>query len=615
MSGIVSLESPSFAEAARRVQHRLLVRKSLELLLRTWRYAAAAIALLMMARLIGVAGAAWGVVVSLMVLWTAGCFLLALWRKPDAYNALAFWDRAAARGDAFANAWWFEQQPGDKRSSGQDFHLMAQRAALPQALPQLRREVLLPDVRWLALLPVCALALLLIPTRRDAALPDPILSEEARAVAKREGEKLADKKLDADKMQALTAAEKSELEKLQQKVQETAKALTQQQSQTAREVLSELERRARDAERLAEQLGAGDSAWASAQMVAEMRKHADTAGLGDAVANKSPDPTAKEAQALADKLKSFELSIESRDRFAEILRDIGKHSQPEDKDRTVGQHIIAADRNMAQTLPQDAAKEFQALADKMRTLAAREKAREQLEKLAQQLRESGSNVAGQGAKGMQQLAGSQDQQGNQGAQGAQQGMMNLANAPQMQPMQTPGLSNGMQSQQGQQGQGMQIPMPTPGDGKQQGKPMAMAPGSLQPGQTKPDQPMLFAPIPGTDPSQPPNAAILGMVPGAMPAGSEPGNATTDPGNKPTEKIKAGQTANADAQRNADGRSTVRSIEGQAHNEQSVRSTQSSIMEAIAAEEGALDDAALPPARREQVRRYFTELRRKFEQEP
>jgi hypothetical protein len=470
---------------------------------------------------------------------------------------------------------------------------------------------------------------MVIPVHRDGALADPVLSEEARAVAKSEGQKLADKKLDSDKMNALTAQEKTELEKLQAKVKETAKALEQQETKTAREVLGELERRAREAEELAKKLGAGDSAWASAQLVAEMRKHADTAGLGDAVADKTPELTAKEAQALADKLKSFELSIEMRDRFAEILREIGKQAQPEDKNRTVAQHVIAADHDMAQTLPQDAAKEFQALADKMRTLAAREKAREQLEKLAQQLRESGSNVAGEGTKGMQQLAGNQDHQSGQSAAGSkgQQGMMNLANAPQMQQMQQmqmPGLSNGMQMQQGQQGQQgqgqtqqgqMLTPSQNNGQGNKDGKSMAMAPSDGKSGPPKPNEPMLFAPIPGSDPDHPPDGAMLGLARGLNPAGSDPGNATSDPGNNPTEKIKAGRGAQANVQRNADGSSTVRSIEGQTHNEQTARASQTTAIEAIAAEEGALDDAALPPARREQVRRYFNELRKKFEKEP
>ncbi len=625
-TGAVLPTSRAFAEAAGRAQRRLVVRKGMEMLLKTWRWAALATVLLAAARLFGAHAITWGVTLGLLAAWVLGCFAFARWRRPGAYAALAFWDRAASRGDAFANAWWFEQQPEDRRTRGQRLHLAMQEQALPGALPQLPREVTLPDLRWLPLLPVLALALMLIPVRREVVLQDPVLSDAARAVAKREGEKLSGKKLDGDKMTALNPQEKAELEKLQARLQETAKSLEDQKTKTAREVLGELERRAREAEELAEKLGAGDSAWASEQMVAEMRRHADTASLGDAVANRAPDTTANEAQTIADKLKSFELSIEARDRYAETLREIGKQSQPGDKDRTVGQHVIAADRDMAQTLPQDAAKEFQALADKMRTIAARERAREQLEKLAQQLRDSGSNVAGEGTKGMQQLADSQSQQGRsaQGAQG-QQGMMNLSNAPQAPPMQMPGMSNamqmpqGMQGQQGQQGSGQNMQMLSPGQGQgQQGKSMALAPGDgkgSKGGKPKPNEPMLFAPIPDGDPNQPPSAAILGMSPGMNPAGSDPGNAISKPDGAPTQKTKAGQSATANVQHGSEGASSVRTIEGQAHNEQSARNATATVFDAIAAEEGALDDAALPAARREQVRRYFTELRKRFEKEP
>ena len=625
MTGNAVAASPSFTEAARQVQHRLVVKRTLETLLRTRNAAAAAMVAFLVLRFLGVGLVTPVFGVLLLLAWGAGCLGWAIWKKADEYAALAFWDRAASRGDAFANAWWFEQQAEEKRTRGQEFHLTAQRKLLPEALPRLPKDVAFPRPGWLPLLPLLFAGLLAIPVHRDTSLTDPQLTEDAQKVAREEGQKLAEKKIEADKMQSLTSQEKSEVEKLQAKVEATAKALEQQKAQTAREVLGELERRAREAESLAEKLGARDSAWASAEMVAEMRKHADTAALGDAVAGKVPELTSKEAQNLADTLKAPDLAVETRDRFAETLREIGKQAKPEDKERTVGQHVIAADKDLTETLPVEAAREFQALADKMRTLAAREKAREQLEKLAQQLREAGSNVAGQGTKGMQQLAGSQDQKTSQGAPGAQgqQGMMNLANAPQMQSMQMPGLSNPMQGQgQGQQGQGMSGQMlqqmsPSSGkDGKSgDGKAMAVTPGSSKPGQNKSDSPMLFAPIPGNDPNQPPDAVMFGMGPGSNPAGSDPGNATADLNGKPTEKTNAAQTAEANAQRGADGRSTSRTIEGQMHQEQASRSSQATAIEAIAAEESALDDAALPAARREQVRRYFTELRKRFEKEP
>jgi hypothetical protein len=104
------------------------------------------------------------------------------------------------------------------------------------------------------------------------------------------------------------------------------------------------------------------------------------------------------------------------------------------------------------------------------------------------------------------------------------------------------------------------------------------------------------------------------MPGGNQGGLQAGSGTTPMGNSPTAQTKAGQQATVDAQRNAEGTSTVRSVEGQARAEAASRGPQATALEAIAAEENALDDQALPPARREQIRRYFTELRKRFEKE-
>ena len=104
------------------------------------------------------------------------------------------------------------------------------------------------------------------------------------------------------------------------------------------------------------------------------------------------------------------------------------------------------------------------------------------------------------------------------------------------------------------------------------------------------------------------------MPGSMPGGSQAGNGTTDIGNSPTQNTQASLQATVNAQRNTEGESTVRTIEGQAHQEKAALSAQATALAAITSEENALDDAALPAARREQVRRYFTELRKRFENE-
>jgi hypothetical protein len=618
----------AFAVSARVVQRHLIVRKGLLLMLHTWRYAAAGMGLLIVARLFGMNWVSSGLAFSLLALWAAGCFGWAIWKRPGPYSALSFWDRQTSRGDAFANAWWFEKVPAGERTSGQRMHLARHTPSLAPAMHTMAVDLPLPlDARWMALFPVVALAMMFLPESGVIRLPDTPLTVSGQELAVQEGKKLADTKLDADKLKSLNEEEKKEIEKLQKQVQDTAKALQESEGKTAREVLSELEKRARDAERLAAKLGAGDAAWASEQMVTEMRKHADTAELGDAVAEKSAERTAKQADEISEKLADAKLTNETRDRFTETLQDIGKQGQPEDKERTVGQHMLGADRQMTQTLPKEASREFKDLADKMRTLAAREKAREELEKLAQQLRQSGSDIAGQGAQGMQQLAGNQNQQQNQQGQQGQQGqqnqgqgqsqMQNMQNAPQMSPMQMPGMSNAPQMQQGQQGMGntQNLPVLTPVPGTGQGQqPMAVGKPGGQGQPPKPGQPMLIAPIPGTNPGQQPSAVMLGSAPGMSQGGQQAGNGTSQMGNAPTPGTKAGQQATVNAQRNADGASSVRSVEGQARTEQASRGAQATALDAITAEENALDESALPPARREQVRRYFTELRKRFEKE-
>jgi len=610
MSDSTAAATSTFAEVSRRVLRRLWLRRALQRVARTLPFAAAVLTLLVVLRATGAAWCGFGPAMGLTLAWIAGCFALAWWRRPGAYGALAFWDQQAGRQDAFANAWWFEQQPA--RDAAQEFHLRAQLKELPAAMPSLRRDISLPDLRWLASVPLLLVALAFIPGRNEPRLPDVMLTEEGRRLAEREGQQLAEKKLDTEGMKALDEEEKKELEKLQRKIAETAKSLGRQKAETARDVLSELDKRARDAEKLAEKLGAGREAWASDQMVAEMRKHADTAELGDAVADKSMGNTANEAEKLAGRLRDERLASETRDRLTETLREIGKQSQPEDRERIVGQHVIAADRDLAQALPKDAGAEFQKLADRMKSLAAREKAREQLEKLAQQLRDSGSNIAGQGAQGMQQLAGGEgrDQQGNSGPQQ----MMTLPNAPQMQPMQTPAMSNAPQGEGQSRGQSLQMLQPSKGEGKD-GKGFALAPPGSKPGEKpdgKNDKPMLFAPVPGLPPDKQPDAVIL--MPGSSPRGAPPGTGTAKLGNEPTKPAKAGQQGVVNAQRGAEGESAIRSIEGGAHSEKAARSAQATALDAIKAEENALDDAALPAARREQVRRYFTELRKRFERE-
>lgn len=175
-------------------------------------------------------------------------------------------------------------------------------------------------MRKLAVLPAVLLVLYFLPGSAGWLLPEIELTSEGEKTGRGRGKKARREKswMPASWMD-LMRKRKKELEKLQAKIDETAKSLQEGNPETARDVLAELERRARDAERMAEKLGAGDAAWASEQMINEMRKHADTAEIGDAAASKSAENTGKQAQQLADILRDEKLTNEAHERFEETL--------------------------------------------------------------------------------------------------------------------------------------------------------------------------------------------------------------------------------------------------------------------------------------------------------
>ena len=350
-------------------------------------------------------------------------------------------------------------------------------------------------------------------------------------------------------------------------------------------------------------------------MVQELRKHADTADLGDAVADKKADNAAKAADALAGQLKSPQLTNESRERVNETLKNVQKGAEKDDRKRMVGENVLAAGDQMSAAKPAEAGKEFEKLADKMREIARREQTRKELEKLAQQLRDAGSNITGQSSGGMQQMAEA-GQQGNSQQSGQSQQVPQSSPQGQngSQQLMPPGL--GQNQQQGQMNQA-----PVPGTGQQQQLPMmtAQQPGQGQEGKGKPT---LFAPVPGMKPGEKPDAIMLGQGPPAgepnatismaAPGGLPPGAGTAKLNNDATEKQQSGNQSMVAAQKTGEGQSTFRSVEGGTKKETASRSATATAVEAIQAEEEALDEQALPPSRREQVRRYFTELRKRFE---
>jgi len=616
-----TLPSSSFAPVAEQVRRRVWLRRWLGWLARTvWPMVITQI-ILGVALLFDGISPAWGSAL-LLVAWLVGMAVMTTLKQPSLYSVLALWDASRGQREAFASAWWFEQQA--ERSPTAQAHWEAQRVKLTEALPQLGTNLPIRVPRILVL-PVLVAALIggivIISSTSDEIPLDPAM----QAAAKAEADKLAKTDWEKKNLAGLEESEKADLEKLKENLKATAASLENAKGQDARQVMSDLERRAREAEKLAERLGQDKDAWASDKLIESLRTHADTADLGDAVAAKNAVQSARAADALADQLKSPQLPESARDRMKETLGDIEKAAEKEDRQRTVGQHVLQAGDQMKLTQPAGAGAEFEKLAEKMRDLALREKSREELEKLAQQLRDAGSNIAGQNeAGGMQQMnAAAGDSPQSKSGQTPQVGQ-NQAGQQGQQALQPPGLGQTNQSQQMQQqpGQGQQ------GQGQQPQMQIGQMGQAGQPGQQgKPGEgaPMLVAPVPGQKPGdKPPDMLMLGGPPGdpsegapsitlSMPGGRDSGAGRADLKADPTAKQDTGNSSVVNAQQNNDGQSSVRAVEGGTRQESTTRTATQTAVDFLQAEEEALDDSPLPPSRREQVRRYFTELRRKFEQ--
>lgn len=605
----------AFAPVARKVQAWVTLRRWLALLRMTLIPASLVLVLLILAALRGrdVFLPAWGG----LFVWLVACLGYSWWHRPGEFSALALWDQAAGRREAFATAWWFEQ-----RAEGGDaarLHIETQREVLPRALTSLRQDLPLKPDRWLVLPLLIAFLGSFISIVTAPPSKVIVMDEEMTRKAAEEAKKLAQTDWEKKKLAGLDEEENKKVEDLKQKMQQMATDLANSAGKDARDVLAELERRARDAEKLADELDKAKEAWASEKLVDALRKHADTADLGDSVAAKNAKAAAKAAETLASQLKSPQITNEAKERMNETLNDVRQQSEKEDRQRTVGQNVLAAGDQMQQGQPAGAGEEFQKLADKLRDLSMREQARNELQQLAQQLRDSGSSIAGQNeSKGAMQQMG----QTGQGEQAGQQGstpQVGQAQNPQQQ-LTPPGMGqqSGQQNQMQQQpqgSQGQQQPMMSMGQQGQQGP-------QGQQGQPSNGQPMLMAPVPGGKPDDKAPTIIMpgdgspdeanGPVIAVPGSGQPPGVGKADLNNTPTQKLDSGNQSVVQARQNNEGQSTVRSVEGGARTEQSTRSATQTALEAIQAEEAALDESALPPARREQVRRYFNELRKRFE---
>lgn len=583
--------------------------------------------------LAGVAGAA--------ALWLVAVAAWSWLRSVSPLQALTHWDERAGHQDMFSSALEFAATPDAALPEGERRHIEVALGRLPEALSTLPQALPLPRWGGLWWLPVLAAGLAMLPRWQGGGEIVTVLDAAAVAAAAQEAEQIKQDAKDIKKIEeALTEEEKKELNQLQDLLGGAAEELGNAQDKTARDVLEALEARAKAAESLARKLNPLTDTWASEEMLREMSQHPDTADLAATVKDKSAGGASEQADKLAEALKDPNLKQETQARMALALERTMNKATAEDQEKPVGEHVGNADRKMQQKQALPAAGDFTQLANHFRRVEQREAAERKLRELSEKLREAGSQLAGSKMESMENVAQGQ----NAGQQGAgQQGMQGIQNQnfqipanqpPAMAPTPGQGQNQAAGQQPGANAQmtpGMAAPVPgQQGAQGQQGGQQGMA--AAQPGQQGPPGQagqqglgslgQFSAPIPGMAPGAPapqgsglgqPAAAGAGAMASGAAGGNQAGTGSTGLGNDPTQATTAANTSKVAAQTTATGESTMRTVQGQAREEQATRSRQEVAADFIKVQEEALDEQALPLSRRAHVLKYFTVLRQRFEE--
>lgn len=588
------------------------------------------------------------IVLGFIACWLlTGCVFVFL-QRPGVMESLLSLDIRGGWKDQFSSAWEFLGQ--EQKSVGEELHLTKALQRVNKAVGNLPATFPVPSLRYAWLLPVIAIVFALTPIGRIAPhAGDLVLTDEMKTAAEEQASGLKNSADQIAGMESLSEDEKVELERLRVEVENVADTLTNADDLTAGEMLDALEARARAAERLAKKMGLSDDAWASEEMLAEMAVHPDTADLSLSIKDKAAELAAIESERMQEVLEQSEVTRETVDRITDALDQIINAAIEEDFERPVGERVGNASTKMLAQQPITAAREFEELAKHFRFLGSREDAREKLENLANSLRDAGSEISGSELQQMEKIASEA-----RSSDGAAEGLESInegAMPEDLQEMLAPQMTQSGASQQSQNSQpgrtegsqqNSQPNTPIPGeqqrsleDGGQGGESSAMqAPVPGQPQETgdgsgqgmgraeqsqqgKSEGGMLSAPIPGQEPEDSGEGGDIAMSGGsgsqAGQGGNQAGTGTAELIDSESEALTAANDSEVLAQINDDGDSTVRAVEGQARPERANRSRQEIMADFIAAEEQALDGQALPLSRREHVIRYFSEIRRQFEE--
>lgn len=623
----------TFSKAARRVQSRLLRVRWFGVLRRSALPAfLAAGAVLAVLRLTGRAPGVgfpeyrwtlWALV--LVAAWLGTSALWASASRPTPLAALAFWDERAGRNEMFASAYCFERSAGAEPGfgPGKRLHLVRASERLAAEAPELRRHVPAPFGyrSWTAPLVFVAFAasgLLSTPLAPE----DLPLGADARRRARAEAESIAEesKLLDPNGKfeKGLTEKERAELEKLKRSLGDAADKMKKLRSETPREVLEDLERRAREAEKLAAALGESESDALSEEFIAELGRHADTAGLAAGLGARDLQRTADEAGKLRDRL-SDGMSLEASKRLEDALGSALARSTSRDRRTAVGSGCRSAKGAMKRKRLLEAAREFDRIARHFRRAAERKLARRRLQGLAERLRRSGTRLFGRSQSGMRRLAR---------ARYAARGASSLGRP--VRPGAMPPGRTGLASVRASAAGGRYLPGMASAAGRRPGAGGVPVPGSGLPfggtprgwpGGTGGMMPGAGAgagagqtPVPGsgTCGGGAGQGACQGSGQGAGVGGLQAGWGSAPYGNTPTVPLGATTTRLVASTPAGDGPAEVRRVESASHSEEAARSAREVAMEAIRGEEEALAEEPLPLSRRDQVLRYFTALRKQIE---
>ncbi len=563
-----------------------------------------------------------------VALWLIVCGIVAWLRRPTPMQALARWDAAAGRPDVFASAYAFASSESTQNTQattvGQQLHLDRSSAALRETGDHgIERDLPLPGFAAI-IIPI--VALFLLGTSPVLVRPlDPgelALDADALTTADEQAEKL---EAERDRLAALEAdaslsqEEREKLQAMREALEAAAEELADADGKTAEEVLDALESRAREAEKMADQLGETGAPWASDALLEEMSQHADFADLAAAVQDQDAASSKEQSTQSADRLQDPALAKDVAQRMDAALQKTIAAATESDLEKFFGKGVNEASTALTKEDTPTAAKAFSDLAEKFAEIAQREKTQEELQKIADALREAGSAIAGQDGEALEKLAANKNNGSDGSAKDLQSGDLAEAGNPgQLSdlPLLPPGMMDGqLPPPSGAPGSGQAPPPgtqpPIPGTmNPGEGNPMGIVPGG-KPGES---MMLLAAPIPGTKPGAA-GAAI--PIPGQ---GNSPGQGGLLPGQGSYQaqgetaaaRIETPRQGTVVAQQNASGQSSVRAIEGGTREEDATRTRQQVATEFLKVEEAALDEKPIPLSRKTAVRRYFNSLREKFE---